>query len=95
MAEVQTVTGECYCGKIKFRVKSAGPAMSLYCHCKDCRRAHGAPVYFVQNFRAEEFEYTEGEGLVQMLRNVKNPERDFNRNFCTACGTRITNRCAC
>lgn len=93
MAGVESITGRCYCGKVQFRVKSTRPTLSLYCHCTECRRAHAAAVYFVHYFKAEEFEYTEGEGLVQTLRNVTNPERDFSRNFCSACGTRLVNRC--
>ena len=36
-------TGGCRCGAVRFEA-SADPHHVSYCHCKDCRRASGAPV---------------------------------------------------
>ena len=36
-------TGGCLCGAIRYRITGA-PVEALYCHCRMCRRAHGAPV---------------------------------------------------
>jgi Glutathione-dependent formaldehyde-activating enzyme len=37
------LTGGCLCGDIRYRI-AAAPVDALYCHCRMCRRAHGAPV---------------------------------------------------
>jgi hypothetical protein len=36
-------TGGCLCGAIRYHI-AAPPVEALYCHCRICQRAHGAPV---------------------------------------------------
>src|SRR6201981_2297113 len=36
-------TGGCLCGEVRYRI-TAAPVEALYCHCRMCQRAHGAPV---------------------------------------------------
>src|SRR5215472_13101113 len=39
----EILSGGCLCGEIRYRI-SAAPVEALYCHCRMCQRAHGAPV---------------------------------------------------
>src|SRR5262249_12083447 len=39
----ETLICGCLCGQIRYRI-TAAPVEALYCHCRMCQRAHGAPV---------------------------------------------------
>ena len=39
----EILTGGCLCGEVRYRI-TATPVEALYCHCRMCQRAHGAPV---------------------------------------------------
>jgi len=39
----EILTGGCLCGDVRYRI-TAAPVEALYCHCRMCQRAHGAPV---------------------------------------------------
>lgn len=77
-------TGGCRCGRVRFRA-AADPTFTSYCHCRDCRKASGAPVLAFVGFSrddvafdaAGEKEYGDG------------PAR---RSFCPECGTPIAYR---
>lgn len=84
-----SVTGECYCGKVKFEIKAEKPLFAGYCHCKSCRVAHAAPMYNVAILPRSSFFITEGEDLVNHFR--KDPSSIIFRNFCSNCGTRLFN----
>jgi len=87
---MEQVEGRCYCGEVEFKIRSMGPAKSIYCHCKNCRLAHAAPLYLVQYFTEAEFEVAKGSSLVKEAR-LRRPSRTFKRYFCSECGTRIYN----
>ena len=38
-------TAMCSCGAIEIKVKTDEPALTAFCHCTACRRAHSAPLY--------------------------------------------------
>ena len=40
-------TAMCVCGGIEIKLKTDEPALSVFCHCWACRRAHAAPLYQV------------------------------------------------
>ena len=40
-------TAMCVCGGIEIKLKTNEPAMTGFCHCWACRRAHVAPLYQV------------------------------------------------
>ncbi|HCA63195.1 MAG TPA: GFA family protein, partial [Pseudomonas sp.] len=38
---MQTHTGSCLCGVVRYRIDAPIDALT-HCHCKMCRKAHGA-----------------------------------------------------
>ena len=40
-------TAMCLCGSVEIKLKTDEPALSGFCHCWACRRAHSAPLYQV------------------------------------------------
>ena len=54
------LTGGCLCGKIRYRI-TAAPVEALYCHCRMCQRAHGAPVIAWLTVPLDAFLITLGE----------------------------------
>lgn len=40
------IFGGCYCGAVRFAIAAGTrPIWAGYCHCRDCRQAHAAPIY--------------------------------------------------
>jgi hypothetical protein len=80
---LMSITGGCYCGKIRFR--AMGPTLSqANCHCDNCRRAVGAQAVAWITVKLSDFEWEKGE-----------PKRyrtntGAYRTFCEACGTSLT-----
>ncbi len=80
----ETYIGGCLCGAV--RLAATPPAkFCTYCHCSQCRRAHGAPVVAWVGFREEQFEITEGS---EQLRRFTT-ETGATRSFCQRCGTTL------
>jgi len=76
--------GGCRCGRVRFRA-SADPIFTSYCHCRDCRKASGAPVLAFVGFCRDDVTF-EAAG-----------EKDYGdsparRSFCPECGTPIAYR---
>jgi hypothetical protein len=81
-----TRTGSCYCGVVRYALDGdLGPI--VHCHCRYCRRAHGAAFATVGMAQSAEFRITSG---ADAMREVSNPE-GF-RYFCARCGGRLFNR---
>lgn len=79
----QTLTGSCFCGALKYRVKGE-PTRFFHCHCSRCRKASGtghSSNLFVEKGSLE------WEGDTSLIRNYKLPEAErFTRTFCDTCG---------
>ncbi len=90
-SEVKTVFhGRCYCGQVKFTVRSdLGPTKPVYCHCESCRRAHASPLYQVVYVPPAAFQVVEGEELIKPF--SRSPD-SVNRHFCSNCGSKIMNK---
>jgi hypothetical protein len=56
----KTLTGGCLCGQIRYRI-TAAPVEALYCHCRMCQRAHGAPVIAWLTVPLDAFAVTAGD----------------------------------
>ena len=80
----ETVTGGCLCGAVRYR---AGlPALFCsHCHCRFCRRAHGAA--FVTWFGVPEAAF-EDRSEASALRWYRSSEQS-RRGFCGRCGTTL------
>lgn len=74
-------TGGCRCGAVRFEA-SADPHHVSYCHCKDCRRASGAPVSAFVGFMVDDVAMV-ADGI-KMFENGP-----VARSFCGICGAPI------
>jgi hypothetical protein len=78
-------TGRCLCGYVRYEVTGDLPPL-VNCHCRFCRRAHGAAFVTVGWIPASSFRFVSGEDAVQRYSR----EGGF-RCFCGRCGTRLFN----
>jgi hypothetical protein len=76
-------TGGCLCSKIRYRIIGA-PVEALYCHCRMCQRAHGAPVVAWVTVPLAAFTVTTGSPLAYQS------SAKAVRHFCGDCGTPLT-----
>jgi hypothetical protein len=79
----ENFTGGCLCGEIRYRITGT-PVETLYCHCRMCRSAHGAPVVAWLTVSIDAFEITAGDAVA-----YRSSAKAF-RHFCGRCGTPLT-----
>lgn len=79
-------TGQCYCGAVRYRLEGSLGAL-VNCHCRYCRRVHGAAFVTVAMVRSSALRITAGEVQVREY-----PSREGFRTFCERCGGRLFNR---
>jgi hypothetical protein len=79
----KTYAGGCLCGAIRYRI-TAAPVETLYCHCRMCQRAHGAPIGAWLTVPIETFAVTAGEPVA-----YRSSAKAW-RHFCGSCGTPLT-----
>ncbi len=72
-------TSRCHCGSLRF-VAHGTPRFITNCHCRDCRRATGAPFSTWVGFDSRNVSWT-GE------RAIHRSSPDVARGFCGRCGT--------
>lgn len=72
---------QCACGKVQLSI-TADPVAQIYCHCADCRAAHGGAYVATSIYPASAVEVTRGQPSPMV---VKTRER-FG---CASCGTRL------
>lgn len=83
----QVLTGGCLCGEVRYRI--AGAAVeALYCHCRMCQRAHGAPVVAWLTVPLGAFAIIAGNPVAYRS------SAKALRHFCGGCGTPLTWRAA-
>src|SRR3990167_8453860 len=75
-------SGSCKCGAVKFEIDQ-DPLWSGYCHCRDCRKATGAPVSAFVIFTEAGVRWS-GEP------KEHRPSDEVRRTFCGFCGTPIS-----
>jgi hypothetical protein len=76
-------TGGCLCGAVRYRI-TAAPVEALYCHCRMCQRAHGAPVIAWITVALDSFAVTAGRPTAYPS------SAKASRHFCGRCGTPLT-----
>ena len=79
----EALTGGCLCGATRYRI-SATPVEALYCHCRMCQRAHGAPAVAWLTVPIAGFAWIGGAASA-----YRSSARAF-RHFCGSCGTPLT-----
>lgn len=79
-------SGQCYCGAVQYQLGgSLGPLVN--CHCRYCRRAHGAAFATSALVRSAELRVTAGQEHVREYSTTGG-----SRFFCDRCGGRLFNR---
>ena len=77
------VTGQCFCGAIRFEVE-APEKFACYCYCESCQRAAGAPVVAWASYEKESFKINTGS----MHWHHSSP--GVTRGICSECGSSIS-----
>ena len=78
---MNTIEVQCRCGEIGLEV-SGEPAIQLYCHCDDCRTAHGAAYVASALYPAQAVKVVRGEPKPIVVKATQ-------RMRCVACGTHL------
>ncbi len=76
----EPLTGGCLCGAVRYRI-TAEPVVALYCHCRMCQQAHGAPAIAWLAVPYAGFAITAGKPIA-----YRSSGHAF-RHFCGVCGT--------
>ncbi len=80
-----TLTGECLCGGIKYRI--AGRVFAARsCHCSRCRKAFGGAASAFASVDPAHFQWVEGEALL----TVYESKQGAGKQFCRVCGSMLT-----
>ncbi len=74
--------GGCLCGAVRYELR-APVAPLVNCHCRFCRRAHGAAFVTTVAVPSGRLRFTSGEDAIA---------RHEGRFFCGTCATRLFNR---
>jgi len=77
--------GQCLCGEVKYEVDKIKPQMG-HCHCRMCRKFHGAAFSTFGEADSEDFCWIEGEDKLKVY--VAN--NGSVRQFCQNCGSSMT-----
>jgi hypothetical protein len=81
------IRGSCLCRGIKYQI--TGPLKNVRnCHCSICRKAHSAAFRSRATVKAEDFNWLQGEYLL----NFYETSKGTHRGFCRVCGSPILSR---
>lgn len=79
-----TITGECFCGEVKYQVDGR-----LYdarsCHCSRCRKAFSAQASAYALVKSQDFQWLSGQDLLTSYVG----EHGFGLQFCRQCGSTL------
>lgn len=78
---MRTIDVQCRCGEIGLKI-TGEPVVQLYCHCDDCRAAHGAAYVAASTYPAKMVEVVRGEPTPIVVKATQ-------RMRCTSCGTHL------
>ena len=92
MKTKSTIYGYCYCESVRFKIhENTELLLNGYCHCTDCRRANACNLYQYVYINENNFEFAEGESLLNWYVKDADTSDYFRRYFCSKCGTRTHN----
>ncbi|MGR5286394.1 GFA family protein [Vibrio maritimus] len=77
------VTGSCLCGSVKYEITGKIGDI-VHCHCKTCRKAHGAAFSSVAAVKDGDFSVF-GSDKLKSFESSKGK----HRYFCSNCGTQV------
>lgn len=84
-----TLIGSCLCGEVVYAVR--GPLLGIgHCHCRRCRKAHGAAFGSFALVSSDAFEWRCGAEHLSRFGG----SGDQARTFCSRCGTTLTGTAA-
>lgn len=75
--------GECSCGSVAFEVNCELTEVFI-CHCSICRRSTGSNGIAVVVVNNSDFTWLRGK---QLIRNWHKPGHDWQKSFCSQCGS--------
>ncbi len=77
------IKGSCLCGKVAYEI--VGKIGNIvHCHCKICRKAHGAAFSSVASVDDKNIKFQGKESL-----NFFESSKAKKRHFCSNCGTQL------
>ena len=76
------IRGSCLCGAVRWSFEGALERM-VHCHCRMCRKAHGAPFATYTGGSRAHFRFDGGEEAVTTYESSPG----FPRAFCSRCGS--------
>jgi len=78
------IEGSCLCGGVRYRAEQvAGPMAN--CHCRMCRKAHGAAFSTILPVKTDGFRWLAGEELLRQFESSPGKRRWF----CGTCGSQL------
>lgn len=78
------ITGECFCGAIKYSISSElKDARS--CHCSRCRKAFSSQASAYALVEPNDFQWTQGEDQL----TTYDTGESFGMSFCSRCGSTL------
>lgn len=89
MQEIETLTGGCMCGAVRYEWRGTGVSAS-YCHCTDCRKATGGPYTVGVGVAAAGL--TILSGTTKGYTKLADSGRRITREFCPECGSPLFTR---
>jgi hypothetical protein len=79
-----TLQGSCLCGAIRYAAE--GPLGPIgHCHCRTCRKAHGAAFATTARIPRAGFRWLSGESLLSSFESSPGKRR----SFCSCCGSQL------
>lgn len=78
------LSGSCLCGAVAYEVDGP-PGNIVHCHCRTCRKAHGAAFSSVMPVPRAAFRWLRGEGELRAFESSPGKWR----RFCGTCGSQI------
>lgn len=76
--------GSCLCGAVAYEVDRLDMPI-VHCHCRTCRKAHGAAFASTAGVMREHFRWVQGQ---ERLASYESSPGKF-RHFCTVCGSHL------
>ena len=80
----QTFRGSCLCGAVHYQIRSRPKALS-HCHCRQCRKSHGAAFASYGSVLRENLQVVQG---VEAIKSYQSSEA-VSRQFCLHCGSSL------